>query len=68
MFRTVCVVQIGDFVRVLHAFQKKAKSGIATPKPDVELIEKRLKAVRARHGPGEADETSRTEKPGRRKQ
>lgn len=31
-------VQIGEKIYVLHAFQKKAKSGIATPKKDVELI------------------------------
>ena len=37
-------------LHVLHAFQKKSKSGIATPQPDVDLIEKRLKAVLARHG------------------
>jgi phage-related protein len=30
-------------VFVLHVFQKKSKSGIATPKPDMELIEARLK-------------------------
>jgi phage-related protein len=30
---------------VLHAFEKKSKSGIETPKRDVELIERRLKAV-----------------------
>jgi len=28
---------------VLHVFKKKSKSGIATPKPDLELIERRLK-------------------------
>ena len=28
---------------VLHAFQKKSKSGIATPKPEIELIKQRLK-------------------------
>ena len=28
---------------VLHAFQKKAKRGIATPKADIELIKQRLK-------------------------
>jgi phage-related protein len=28
---------------VLHVFQKKSKSGIATAKPDMELIETRLK-------------------------
>lgn len=44
-FRAVYTVKIGDAVHVLHAFQKKSKSGIATPQPDVELIEKRLKAV-----------------------
>ena len=30
-------------VFVLHVFQKKSKSGVATPKPDMELIETRLK-------------------------
>lgn len=49
-FRAVYTVRIGDAVHVLHAFQKKSKSGIATPRPDVELIEKRLKAVLARYG------------------
>ena len=48
-FRAVYTVKMGDAVHVLHAFQKKSKSGIATPQPDVELIEKRLKAVLARH-------------------
>jgi len=48
-FRAVYTVQIGNAIHVLHAFQKKSKSGIATPQPDVELIEKRLKAVLARH-------------------
>jgi len=49
-FRAVYLVRIGDAVHVLHAFQKKSKSGIATPLPDVDLIEKRLKAVLARYG------------------
>jgi phage-related protein len=44
---TVC---LGDAVHVLHAFQKKSKSGVATPRPDVALIESRLKAVLARYG------------------
>jgi phage-related protein len=47
-FRAVYTVRVRDAVHVLHAFQKKSKSGIATPQPDVELIEKRLKAVLAR--------------------
>jgi phage-related protein len=28
---------------VLHAFQKKSKSGVKTPKPDIDLITQRLK-------------------------
>lgn len=49
-FRAVYTVRFEDAVHVLHAFQKKSKSGISTPQPDVELIEKRLKAVIARYG------------------
>lgn len=48
-FRAVYTVKVGDAVHVLHAFQKKSKSGIATPRPEVELIEKRLQAVLARY-------------------
>lgn len=49
-FRAVYTVHIGDAVHILHAFQKKSKSGIATPRPDVELIVKRLKTVLVRYG------------------
>ena len=49
-FRSVYLLQVGDAVHVLHAFQKKSKSGIATPQPDVELVERRFKAVLARYG------------------
>jgi len=40
-YRTVVAVQIGKKVYVLHAFQKKSKKGIATPKQDVDLIRQR---------------------------
>lgn len=49
-FRAVYTVRVGDAVHVLHAFQKKSKSGVATPQPDVQLIERRLKAVLTRYG------------------
>jgi phage-related protein len=49
-FRAVYAVHVADAIHVLHAFQKKSKTGIATPQPDVALIEKRLKAVLARYG------------------
>ena len=42
-YRTVYAVQIGESIYILHAFQKKAKKGIATPKKDVDLINKRYK-------------------------
>jgi phage-related protein len=49
-FRAVYTVRVGDAVHVLHAFQKKSTSGIATPRPDMELIRARWKALLARHG------------------
>ena len=39
-YRVVLAVKLGDNIYVLHAFQKKSKQGIATPKSDVELIRK----------------------------
>ena len=42
-FRVVYTVKFTDAIVVLHAFQKKSKSGIATPKKDVKLIRSRLK-------------------------
>jgi phage-related protein len=42
-FRAVYTVRYADAVYVLHAFQKKSKKGIATPKAELDLIEKRLK-------------------------
>lgn len=42
-FRAVYTVRFAERVFVLHAFQKKSKSGVATPKPDIELIRQRLK-------------------------
>ena len=40
-WRAVYVVRFSDAVYVLHVFQKKAKSGIATPKKDIDLIKQR---------------------------
>jgi phage-related protein len=40
-YRVVTAVQLGARVYVLHAFQKKSKKGIGTPKRDVDLIRKR---------------------------
>jgi phage-related protein len=42
-FRAVYTVRFARAVYVLHAFQKKSKHGIATPKSDLDLIARRLK-------------------------
>jgi len=42
-FRAVYTVRLADRVFVLHAFQKKSKHGIATPRADIELVRRRLK-------------------------
>ena len=41
-WRAVYTVRLQDAVYVLHAFQKKSKSGVATPKKELELIRQRL--------------------------
>lgn len=46
-FRAVYTVKIAGAVYVLHCFQKKSTSGIATPKPDMDLVRERLKAALA---------------------
>ena len=45
-YRTVVAVQLGKNLYVLHAFQKKSKRGIETPKRDVELIKQRYKEAK----------------------
>jgi phage-related protein len=45
-YRAVYTVKFEGIVYVLHAFQKKSKRGIATPKQDIDLIEARLKRAR----------------------
>lgn len=51
-YRAVYTVKLGSAVYVLHCFQKKSSRGIATPKPDVDLVRERLKAAEA-HAMGE---------------
>ncbi len=42
-YRAIYTVNIGDVIYVLHAFQKKSKSGISTPKEEIALIQARYK-------------------------
>ncbi len=48
-YRAVYTVKFAEWVYVLHAFQKKSKRGIATPKQDIDLIEARLRRARAHY-------------------
>jgi phage-related protein len=41
-YRTVYITQLGNLIYVLHAFKKKSKRGIETPKKDIDLIKKRV--------------------------
>ena len=45
-YRVVYAVHLEERVWVLHAFQKKAKQGIKTPKKDIDLIGERLKRLK----------------------
>ena len=46
-YRAVYTVKLEEAVFVLHCFQKKSKSGIATPKEDMAIIRARLKVAEA---------------------
>ncbi|MBI5524447.1 MAG: type II toxin-antitoxin system RelE/ParE family toxin [Desulfarculus sp.] len=45
-FRVIYAVKIGEDIWVLHAFQKKSKSGIKTPQIEVDLIRDRLRGLK----------------------
>ncbi len=42
-FRVVYTIRLKEVIAVLHAFKKKSKKGISTPKQEIELIRSRLK-------------------------
>jgi phage-related protein len=44
-YRAVYTVKFEEAVFILHCFQKKSKSGIATPKEDLDIIRARLKVA-----------------------
>lgn len=45
-YRAVYTVQFADALWVVHAFQKKFKSGIKTPKQEIDLILERIKRLK----------------------
>jgi phage-related protein len=51
-FRVVQALKIGPDIFVIHAFQKKSKSGIKTPGQEIELVRQRLKRLKESLGNG----------------
>jgi phage-related protein len=45
-FRTLYAINIDTDIWVIHAFQKKSKSGIKTPQMEVDIIRERLKRLK----------------------
>jgi phage-related protein len=48
-YRAVYTMRFAEAVYVLHVFQKKSKSGIATPKHEIKLINRRLREAEEKH-------------------
>lgn len=48
-FRAVYTVRFASAVCVLHVFQKKSKTGIKTPKSEIDLVRRRLKVAEELH-------------------
>ena len=48
-WRAVYTVRFPEAIYVLHAFQKKSKRGISTPKKDIDLIHRRLAEAERLH-------------------
>ncbi len=48
-YRGVYTVKFPEAIYVLHCFEKKSKKGIATPRPQLDLIKQRLKVAAAHY-------------------
>ena len=57
-YRAVYTVRFADIVYVLHVFQKKSKSGIATSRRDLELIAIRLKKAEEQYAQRKKDQSA----------
>ena len=62
-FRAVYTVRVGDAIHVLHAFQKKSKSGVRTPAEEIAKVKTRLKQAEKNHA--EWAEQQKAEEPER---
>ena len=53
-YRAVYTVRLAGTIYVLHAFQKKSKRGVATPRTEIELVKQRLRRAMELHASREA--------------
>ena len=44
-YRAIYTIKYADTVYIIHAFKKKSKKGIATPKSDLDLIKQRMRLI-----------------------
>ncbi len=61
-YRAIYTVKLAGAVFVLHAFQKKSKKGMATPKQEIELVQRRLKIAEQLHAEWRASKEKRPSK------
>jgi phage-related protein len=45
-YRTIYALKIGVDIWVVHAFQKKSKSGVKTPGVEIDVVRERLKRLK----------------------
>ncbi len=45
-FRVVYALKIGTDIYVVHAFQKKSKTGIKTPQQEINIVKERIKRLK----------------------
>jgi len=55
-YRAIYTVRFAEAVYVLHVFQKKSKSGIATPAAEMRVVETRLNEASRRHSEWKKEE------------
>jgi phage-related protein len=45
-YRVVYAVQIDEDIWIVHAFQKKSKTGIKTPQHEIDIVRERLRRLK----------------------
>jgi phage-related protein len=45
-YRVIYALQLDEDIWVVHAFQKKSKKGIATPKQEIDLVRDRIRRLK----------------------